>query len=86
MRGSAHASALAVGPQLLTPREREVADLACMGLTSATIAQRLVLSTRTVETYVQRAYAKLGVTSRPELRSVLGFAPADGERYDPHSH
>jgi DNA-binding NarL/FixJ family response regulator len=76
----------ALGPQLLTPREREVADLACMGLTSATIAQRLVLSTRTVETYVQRAYAKLGVTSRPELRSVLGFAPADGERYDPHSH
>jgi DNA-binding NarL/FixJ family response regulator len=65
----------AVGPQPLTPREQEVADLACKGLPSATIAQRLVLSTRTVETYLQRAYAKLGVTSRPELRSVLALDP-----------
>jgi DNA-binding NarL/FixJ family response regulator len=68
-----------LGPQPLTPREREVATLACAGLRSATIAQRLVLSTRTVETYLQRAYLKLGVTSRPELRSVLGSPTTDDE-------
>jgi DNA-binding CsgD family transcriptional regulator len=69
----------ALGPQPLTPREREVATLACTGLRSARIAQRLVLSTRTVETYLQRAYIKLGVTSRSELRSVLGSPTRDDE-------
>jgi DNA-binding CsgD family transcriptional regulator len=65
-----------LGSQPLTPREHEVAALACTGLRSATIAERLVLSTRTVETHLRRAYGKLGVSSRPELRSVLGSAPA----------
>lgn len=59
-------------PKPLTPREREVAMLARAGLTSIEIARRLVLSTRTVEGHLQRAYAKLGVSSRKGLRSVLG--------------
>jgi DNA-binding NarL/FixJ family response regulator len=45
-----------------------------------------VLATRTVETHLHRAYAKLGVNSRAELRSVLGSPPADHEHPDPHSH
>ena len=57
----------------LTPREREVATLAGGGFTSVEIARRLVLSVRTVETHLQRAYAKLGVGSRAELASVLGL-------------
>ncbi|MFD5175656.1 ATP-binding protein [Nocardia sp. NPDC058379] len=51
----------------LTPREREVRDLAVAGLTNREIATRLVLSERTVETHVRNILAKLGVTNRTEL-------------------
>jgi DNA-binding NarL/FixJ family response regulator len=60
-----------LAPEPLTPREREVAVLAAQGLTSPEIAQRLVLSARTVENHLHRGYAKLGVASRAELRRVL---------------
>ncbi|GIF01011.1 helix-turn-helix transcriptional regulator [Paractinoplanes rishiriensis] len=52
---------------LLTQREREVAELAATGLTSAQIARRLFLSVRTVDTHLGRAYRKLGVSSRAAL-------------------
>jgi DNA-binding CsgD family transcriptional regulator len=79
--GGARTPALSgLAPDPLTPREREVAMLAAGGLTSPEIAERLVLSVRTVEGYLQRAYAKLGITSRAELRSVLAV-PAAG--HDP---
>ena len=55
----------------LTRREREIADLAIQNLTSAAIAQRLVLSRRTVENHLQRIYTKLGVSSRKELERAL---------------
>ena len=51
----------------LSPREREVALLAADGVTSKDIAERLDLSVRTVHNHLQHVYAKLGVTSRPEL-------------------
>ncbi|MFD6271903.1 ATP-binding protein [Nocardia asteroides] len=51
----------------LTPREREVRDLAASGLTNREIATRLVLSERTVETHIRNILAKLGVTNRTEL-------------------
>src|SRR5207244_10682349 len=60
-----------LAPDPLTPREREVAMLAVQGLTSTEIAQRLVLSARTVENHLQRCYAKLGIANRSELRLVL---------------
>ena len=55
----------------LTRREREIADLAIQNLTSAEIAQRLVLSRRTVENHLQRIYTKLGVSNRKELERAL---------------
>jgi DNA-binding CsgD family transcriptional regulator len=53
----------------LTSREAEVVDLAAAGLSDRDIAARLVLSVRTVESHLARAYRKLGVGSRRELNS-----------------
>jgi predicted ATPase/DNA-binding CsgD family transcriptional regulator len=52
---------------VLTSREREVARLVTDGLTNASIASRLVLSTRTVDTHVQNIFTKLGVNSRAQI-------------------
>jgi DNA-binding CsgD family transcriptional regulator len=52
----------------LTARERQLVDYAARGLTNAEIADRLVLSVRTVETHLYRAMHKLGVSDRRELR------------------
>ncbi|HTD35190.1 MAG TPA: helix-turn-helix transcriptional regulator, partial [Candidatus Elarobacter sp.] len=48
----------------LTPREHEILELLAVGLTNREIAQRLILSARTVETHVARITGKLGVASR----------------------
>jgi DNA-binding CsgD family transcriptional regulator len=58
----------------LTRREREVSLLAAQGLPSKDIADKLFLSVRTVENHLQRAYEKLGVSSREGLAQVLGGA------------
>jgi DNA-binding CsgD family transcriptional regulator len=63
----------------LTAREREIVGLAAAGASSNAIAGRLFLSVRTVNNHLQRAYIKLGVTSRSELRDALvrdGARPA----------
>jgi DNA-binding CsgD family transcriptional regulator len=63
------------GPtELLTPREREVALLA-VRYSSAEIALRLGLSVRTVDNNLARAYAKLGVSGRARLRTLLDGEP-----------
>lgn len=61
----------AVTPQPLTLREREIAGLAAQGLSSQHIAERLVLSVRTVDNHLHRAYAKLGISSRTQLTTAL---------------
>jgi DNA-binding CsgD family transcriptional regulator len=58
-------------PQGLTRRESEVADLLVKGLTNGAIADRLVLSSRTVEHHVAAVMAKLDVTSRHAVRDAL---------------
>jgi DNA-binding NarL/FixJ family response regulator len=51
----------------LTSREAQLVELARRGLSNAEIADRLVLSVRTVETHLYRAMRKLGVSDRHDL-------------------
>ena len=60
----------------LTPREREVAQLAALGLSDRAIADRLRLSVRTVGSHLNRAYTKLGVQGRAGLTKVFDKPPA----------
>jgi ATP/maltotriose-dependent transcriptional regulator MalT len=51
----------------LTRREAQLVDLAREGLSNAEIADRLVLSVRTVETHLYRGMQKLGISNRRDL-------------------
>ncbi|MGW8358673.1 LuxR C-terminal-related transcriptional regulator [Streptomyces wedmorensis] len=55
----------------LSNREKEIALLAAAGHTSQEIAQRLVVSPRTVDNHLYRIYRKLGVDNRRALRTLL---------------
>jgi DNA-binding CsgD family transcriptional regulator len=59
----------------LSAREREIARLVGSGLTNREVADRLVVSERTVESHLYRVFAKLGITSRSALVDALGDAP-----------
>lgn len=56
---------------VLTERELEVSQLVAEGLTNVQIAQRLVLSVRTVESHVLQARSKLGVAKRRDIPAAL---------------
>ncbi|WP_406104843.1 AAA family ATPase [Micromonospora globbae] len=65
-----------VGRDDLTPRERQICELAATGHDNAAIAAELVLSVRTVENHLQRAYVKLGLRGRAGLAQALGLQRA----------
>jgi DNA-binding NarL/FixJ family response regulator len=50
----------------LSPRELEILRLLARGLSAAAIAERLVISRKTVSTHLQHVMAKLGVHSRAQ--------------------
>jgi DNA-binding NarL/FixJ family response regulator len=56
----------------LTGREREVLELLAEGLSNRAIAQRLVVTERTVEAHVKQIFGKLDLTASPDShRRVL---------------
>ena len=57
--------------QFLSPRERDVAALACLGYTNQQIATRLSISTETVKTHLHNTLVKFNLHSRSELRLFL---------------
>ncbi len=56
----------------LTSQQRQIARLAARGLTNREIGERLFLSPRTVGFHLYRIFPKLGVTSRAQLRDIVG--------------
>jgi DNA-binding CsgD family transcriptional regulator len=67
------------GPALpvLTGREHAVATLVAEGLTNREIAERLVVSSKTVEYHLANSFAKLGVRSRAQLAARIGAQAAE---------
>ena len=61
----------ATAGRVLTPQEREIADLAAAGLSNKQIAERLYLSHRTVGAHLYQIFPKLGISSRAALRDAL---------------
>jgi len=67
-------------PAGLTDRQLEVLGLLAEGLTNAEIADRLVVSVRTVDHHVAAILAKLNVTSRREAARAAGRLDASADR------
>ena len=65
------------GAAALTPRQRQVCELAAAGKGNREIAQALFLSIKTVETHLAAGYRKLGVGTRAEPRRPAGALAAD---------
>ncbi len=66
-RGAGTSNALNSAVRPNTDREQEVLALVVEGLTNKEIAERLVISSRTVDSHVSRLFAKAGVRNRAEL-------------------
>jgi DNA-binding CsgD family transcriptional regulator len=59
----------------LTRREHEIAARVAEGMSNREIAERLVISKRTVDAHVEHILAKLGVSSRVQ---IANWVQADG--------
>ena len=57
---------------VLSKKEREVAELICLGYTNGDIAKLLFISEYTVKDHTKKIYPKMGVHSRLELAAMVG--------------
>ena len=56
----------------LTPQEMQIARLAASGLSNRQIADQIYVSHRTVAAHLYKVFPKLGISSRNQIRDVLG--------------
>ncbi|HEV2071150.1 MAG TPA: LuxR C-terminal-related transcriptional regulator, partial [Acidimicrobiales bacterium] len=68
-----------VGWEALTRTELDVVTLVGEGLTNREIAERLYISPRTVETHMTHVFAKLGLSSRIDLRAEVARRRTDAQ-------
>ncbi len=59
------------GLDVLSSREREIAELVAEGLSNREIGARLFLSEKTIETHLTRVFQKLGVRSRTQVAAQV---------------
>ncbi|MCA4722870.1 LuxR C-terminal-related transcriptional regulator [Mycolicibacterium fortuitum] len=62
--------------QPLTGRQREIVELVVAGLSNKQIAERLVMSVRSVEGHLYRACQRVGASSREQLAAIIRRGPA----------
>lgn len=62
----------ATAATVLTPQELMIAELAAAGLTNREIADRVMVSHRTIGSHLYNIFPKLGVSNRTQLRGALG--------------
>jgi DNA-binding NarL/FixJ family response regulator len=60
----------------LTPRERQIAEFVSRGLTNKEIGAAIGLSQRTIETHIDNARRKTGITSKARLGATIRDALA----------
>jgi DNA-binding CsgD family transcriptional regulator len=66
--------------QPLTGRQREIVEFVVAGLSNREIANRLVMSVRSVEGHIYRACQRVGASSREELAAIARHGPGAGVR------
>jgi LuxR family transcriptional regulator, maltose regulon positive regulatory protein len=77
----AEAQGTGTGGGLLSPRERRVLQLLCLGFTNRELADRLFVSENTVKTHLKSVYGKIGARNRAEAAvraQALGLGPEEG--------
>jgi DNA-binding CsgD family transcriptional regulator len=57
--------------EILSPREKDVAALVCLGYTNREMGARLSISSETVKDRLETAMYKLNITKRAELRLLF---------------
>ncbi|HEX6448770.1 MAG TPA: helix-turn-helix transcriptional regulator [Trebonia sp.] len=65
-----------VGDSPLTARESLIASMAAIGYANQEIADRLFITTHTVEYHLKKVFRKLGIVSRRRLRDKVSSKPS----------